>query len=229
VEIISLLPEKQIRMTTVPAVLAGLILLAGMESLSAVEKITVLGLFRDRAVVRIDGKQRILSPGKASPEGVLLIRANSREAVLEVDGRRDTYTLGDHIGSSFKKPAGGNISTIAPDGNGMYWVNGSINGFQVSFVVDTGATLISMNRHEATRIGLNYKLEGRESTSSTAAGMSKIYIVNLDSVRVGDIELEDVRAAVHDSDYPEAVLLGNSFLNRVKLNRDGRILTLEDR
>ena len=52
----------------------------------AVGKIKVVGLFKDKAIVTIDGKQRVLSKGKTSPEGILLISANSREAVIEIDG-----------------------------------------------------------------------------------------------------------------------------------------------
>ena len=53
----------------------------------AVESIRVVGLFKDKAVVQIDGTQRMLSTGQTSPEGVKLISANAREAVMEVDGR----------------------------------------------------------------------------------------------------------------------------------------------
>ncbi len=195
----------------------------------AVDKINVLGLFTNKAIVKIDGKQRVLSPGKPSPEGVLLISANSSEAVIEIDGVRGTYTLGSHIGGNYKAAAGGKTSTIAPDANGMYWANGSINGFQVKFVVDTGATLVSMNKHHANRIGLQYRLEGRESSASTAAGITKIYIMKLDRVRVGDIEVRNVEGAVHDGDFPEVILLGNTFLNKVSMKREGQILTLESR
>ncbi len=109
----------------------------------------------------------------------------------------------------------------------MYWVNGAINDFQVKFVVDTGATLISMNRHQARRIGLNYKMEGKKSVSSTASGLTRIYLVNLKKVKVGDIELNDVPGSVHDGDYPEFILLGNSFLSKVSLKREGAILQLQ--
>ncbi len=221
--------RTRINLSMVKTVLILVFLLFYSDSVFAIEKINILGLFTDKAIVLIDGKQRILVAGKKSPEGVLLISANSQEAVLEIDGERNTYTLGSHIGSKYKKPQAGKISTIAPDANGMYWVNGSINGFQVSFVVDTGATLISMNKHQAKRIGLNYKLEGKQSVANTASGLSKIYIMNLDRVKVGDIEVRDVQGAVHDSDFPKVILLGNTFLNRVSMKREGKILQLEDR
>ena len=205
------------------------LLVFATESVMAVEKINVLGLFKDKAIVKIDGKQRVLMAGKASPEGVLLVSANSREAILEINGTRKAYTLGSHIGSKFKKASGGITSTIAPDSNGMYWVSGSINGFQISFIVDTGATLISMNKHDAKRIGLNYKLEGRVSSANTASGVSKIYIMKLDRVKVGDIEVRDVEGAIHDSDFPKVALLGNTFLNRVNMKREGQLLQLQSR
>jgi aspartyl protease family protein len=207
----------------------SLILLLFSMPCMAVEKVTVIGLFKDKAIVEIDGKQRVLNAGQTSPEGVKLISASSREAVLEIDGNQDTYTLGagTMVGGNFAPPAPGVTTAIAPDNSGHYFVNGSINGFQVNFVVDTGATLISMNRNHARRIGLNYKLEGRESRSSTAAGIATIYLMNLSKVMVGEIELQNVEGAIHDSDFPEVILLGNSFLSRVKMFNDGTLLKLE--
>jgi aspartyl protease family protein len=193
----------------------------------AIEKITVLGLFTDKAIVKIDNNQRLLKIGETSPEGVTLISANSREAILEIDGKRDTYTLGTHIGTNFSELPAETTVTIAPDSMGMYEVNGSINGFQVKFVVDTGATLISMNSQHARRIGLDFKLEGVESVTETASGYTKSYLVKLDKVRVGDIELHDVPGSVHDGDFPSVILLGNSFLSKVNMTRDGRILQLK--
>lgn len=195
----------------------------------AIEKIIVSGLFKDRAVVIIDGTQRLLTIGKPSPEGVTLISANSREAVLEIDGLQKTYELGREISSTFTGPAPGETVTIAPDDGGMYLVNGSINGFQVGFVVDTGATLISMNKHQAKRIGLDYKMKGVESTSETAGGYARIFLVKLNEVKVGNITLHDVDAAVHDDEFPTVILLGNSFLGRVNMVREGMLLLIKDK
>ena len=65
--------------------------------------IIVLGLFKGRAIVKIDGKQRTLKKGKVSPEGVTLISADSDAAVLEVDGKQQEYKLGRHVSTTFKK------------------------------------------------------------------------------------------------------------------------------
>jgi len=176
------------------------------------------------ALVEIDGKQRMLVTGNTSPEGVSLISADSGEAVIEINGTRNTYVLDSRISGTYSKPTGIRTVTITPDKQGMYWVNGAINDVQMRFVVDTGASLISMNRQEAGRIGIDYKKEGVETVSNTAAGLDRVYVIRLKKVRIGDIVLRDIYAAVHDDDFPGVTLLGNSFLNRVDMEREGRIL-----
>lgn len=193
----------------------------------AVEKITVLGLFKDKAIVNVDGKQRVLTVGKASPEGVLLISADSEEAVIEVDGQTTSYGLGTHISSIYEKPADGPVVQIWPDSYGMYNIIGNINSYPVTFLVDTGATLIAMNKNEARRLGLDYLISGIPSQASTASGVVSTYLVKLNKVRVGDITLHNVDASVIDGDFPTEVLLSNSFLNRLEMRRQGKMLELK--
>ena len=195
----------------------------------AAGKITIFGLFKDKAVVLIDGKQHVLTVGDTGPEGIKLISASSQEAVLEMNGVQQTYSLGAEISGSFTGPDAGETVTIAPDNTGTYQINGSINGFQVSFVVDTGATFVAMNKHQAKRIGLDYKMQGVESISETASGYAKMYLVKLKEVKVGNITLHDVDGAVHDGDFPSVILLGNSFLGKVNMNREGMLLQIKDK
>ena len=192
----------------------------------AVDKIKVVGLFKDKAVIIIDGKQRVLRKNMTSPEGVTLISANSNEAILEVDGEQKSYTLGNQVSIKFSETEPGRTVSIAPT-NDLYLVNGSINDFQVQFLVDTGASSVAMNRQTAKRLGLNFRMDGQEGLSETASGYSKIYVVNLEKVTVGDIVLEDVEGVVHDSEFPRIILLGNSFLSKVHLRREGQLLLLE--
>ena len=191
-----------------------------------IEKIVILGLFKEKAIIEIDGKRRLMSIGETTPEGVTLISADSNEAQLNINGKVGTYTLGTQIGSSFKPPTGVKTVTIAPDTQGMYHVNGQVNNFQMNFVVDTGATFIVMNKYQAKRLGINYKLDGKQTVTSTASGIAKAYLVMLDSVTIGDIELTSIPAAVLDGSFPEVPLLGNSFLNRVDISREGQLLEL---
>lgn len=191
----------------------------------ALERITVLGLFKGKAMLILDGEQRLLREGETSPEGVTLVSADSEQAVIEIGGKRSTYALGSHIGSSYSSPELPAVS-IWPNSSGMYTVTGSINGFTVDFIVDTGATLISMSAREAKRLGLDYRIRGKRSYSSTASGIAKIFVMRLERVRIGDVELKDVAAAVHDGDFPQTALLGMSFLGQLDMQRQGKILEL---
>jgi aspartyl protease family protein len=191
----------------------------------AVEKLSVKGLFKDTAVLVIDGKQRLLRAGQTSPEGVKLLSANSKEAVIEIDGVRSTHRLGTHIGSKFPAPKHPAVK-IWPTARNMYPVVGSINGYPVNFIVDTGATIVAMNSGEARRLGIDYAIEGKPSFSQTASGISKIYLVNLKRVKVGDIELKNVAGAVHEGNFPTKTLLGMSFLGRLDIHREGGVLEL---
>ena len=64
--------------------------------------------------------------------------------------------------------------------------------------------------------------------TSTANGNVKVLLVKLDSVRVGEIVLNNVDATVLPQDMP-FVLLGMSFLNRMEMQRSGATMTLQQR
>lgn len=206
------------------ALLAVAALAAG-AAVHAVEKVSVNGLFKDKAILVIDGKQRLLRAGQTSPEGVKLIRADSREAVIEIDGVRSIHGLGTHIGSRYQEPESRTVQIYPARGN-MYAIIGSINGYPVNFIIDTGATFVSMNERHARRLGIDYAVEGRPALSQTASGVVKIHIVQLKRVKVGDIELTDVQGSVHEGNFPTEVLLGMSFLGRLDIKREGGVLEL---
>ncbi|GMQ76460.1 MAG: TIGR02281 family clan AA aspartic protease [Gammaproteobacteria bacterium] len=205
--------------------LIAVLLSAMSAAVVAVNKITVVGLFKDTAIVVIDGTRRLLRSGDVSPEGVTLISATSTEAVLEIDGEQKRYALGGQISGSYARPEQATVR-IWPTPDRMYAVLGSINGYPVDFIVDTGATLVSLSARQARRLGIDYRVVGTPGQSSTASGIDKIYVINLDRVKVGDIELRNVQGAVHDGDFPPATLLGMSFLGRLNIRQDGQVLEL---
>lgn len=192
----------------------------------AVEEITALGLFADKAMLRIDGKQRMLRVGELSPEGVKLVAADSEQATIEFNGQQRKITLGSHISSRFTAAKTKKVQ-IWPDSNGMYSVGGSVNGKSIGFLVDTGANVIALNAVDAKRLGLDYKASGKKSIAETASGVSEAYLVKLNSVSVGSIKLYDVDAIVLEGSHPRTALLGLTFLNRVNMQRDGDLMTLE--
>lgn len=117
------------------------------------------------------------------------------------------------------------ISLMA-DGRGQFYTNGLINGVSMRFVVDTGATFVSLGAADAARAGINYR-QGRPATSNTANGQMRSWLVALDSVTIGGVTLRNVGASVSENDHP--VLLGMSFLKRMSVHVDGPIMTLKAR
>ncbi len=214
------------RRTGVAAALL-LILLGAVWPLSAVERLRVMALFPGKVMVEIDGRNRLLRVGKPSPEGVLLISANARGAVIEVDGRRADYTLGSHAGGSFEAPELQEVQ-IWRDPRGAYRTRGSINGHSTSMLVDTGATAIAMSEEEARRLGIPYR-KGRLTGVNTASGQARAYAVVLQQVRVGEIELQGVPAVVIEGGSPAEVLLGMSFLKQVEMENRGEMLLLRSK
>ncbi len=138
-------------------------------TVNAVEKLEVQGLFANKAVLFIDGKRHILAVGKTSPEGVKVVSVNRSGAVLEVDGKQKQYDLGSAISTSFTKRKS-QKETIYVNSTGMYMTFGNINGRSARFLVDTGATAVSMNTEQAKKLGIRYEKDGIPTGVSTASG-----------------------------------------------------------
>lgn len=196
---------------------------------AAAERVQVVGLFAGKAAVRIDGRQRVLSVGETSPEGVRLIRANSRVAVLEIGGEEVELGLDRGIGGRYRAPDKRREVRIYRNNGGMFTTVGSINGLPVSFLVDTGASQVAMNAIQARRLGVDFRVDGDPGGVSTASGYARAYRVKLDSVKVGAIELRNVEAVVLEGGHPKEVLLGMSFLGRVDMVNSDRALVLTEK
>jgi aspartyl protease family protein len=189
--------------------------------------VNVIGLFPGKAVVVIDrGTPRTLSVGD-TVNGVKLLSADSKAAVLEIEGRRETLTMGQHAESAAQTGSRASV-TLAPDARGHYVTDGQVNGAHVRFLVDTGATMVSLPASEAVRLGIDYR-RGQRGVSQTANGAAPVYRVMLDSVTVGDVTVLNVEGLVHDAPGLDVALLGMSFLNRMEMRRDGTNLVLVKR
>lgn len=189
--------------------------------------VVVKGLFKDGAIVQVDGKPRMLRAGERSPEGVLLVAADMQSATLEINGERRTLGISRPISTQFAEPERLTVRIQSGKG-GHYFTPGRINGHAVEFIVDTGATAIAMNRPTAQRLGLNYRA-GQRVSMSTASGVVEAYRIMLDRVRVGSIEVSKVEAIVSTGEFPTDVLLGNSYLDKVDMRRESGVLVLEAR
>ena len=190
------------------------------------------GVVGNKALLVIDGgKPRWLAVGESSPEGVKLVSIAGDTAVFELGGKRQTVKLGQNerlVSGAASAGAGSQSVSLSADGGGHFIANGQINGRSVRFLVDTGATFISMSNSEAKRLGVNY-LAGQRGAVSTANGVVPTYKVKLDEVRLGDVTINNVDGMVHTDDSLPIVLLGMSFLNRMEMKRDGETMTLKKR
>jgi aspartyl protease family protein len=106
---------------------------------------------------------------------------------------------------------------------GHYVASGRINGQAVVFMLDTGATDISVPQEIAERLGL---ARGRPITYQTANGPAVNYATRLDSVSLGNITLHDLPASINPNTRDMDILLGMSFLKHLEFSQQGDTLTL---
>ncbi len=191
--------------------------------------VLLAGLAGGKALLVINGEApRFLSPGQVA-NGVRLIELGGDSAVVEVAGERRTLRLGQApiTMSAAPQATAGNRVVLEAGPGGHFVTAGQINGGHVQFMVDTGATVVSLGRPDAERIGLKPG-DGKPVQMNTANGVVLGYQVRLSSVKVGDATLYEVPAVVMPMPMPY-VLLGNSFLSRFQLKRDNTQLILEKR
>lgn len=106
---------------------------------------------------------------------------------------------------------------------GHYITSGFINDMPVVFLLDTGATVVSVPENIARQLGLK---AGVVSYANTANGLIKTYATRLDTVGIGDIQLGDVAAHINPHMSGNEILLGMSFLKKFELIQKGETLTI---
>jgi len=193
------------------------------------QTVSLGGTFGDKALLVIDGAPRTLSVG-TKVNDVRLVSVQGADAIVEINGKRATLTLGSaqvNLGGSAPAESRTGQIVLTADGAGHFFTNGTINGRTVRFVVDTGATLVSISESLADRIGLKYA-DAPRGLVSTANGSVVVHRVSLDAVRIGDVQIYNVDAVVMPA-MMETVLLGNSYLSRFTMKREADRMTLDRR
>jgi aspartyl protease family protein len=189
--------------------------------------VALVGLIGAKAIVVIDGgAPRTLAPGQKTAEGVTLLGTEKDAASFDIGGKKRVLRMG---GRPYSAASPGKQSvTLNADTRGHFVAAGSINGGSVRFLVDTGATFVALPAAEAKRLGIDY-LHGERGRMQTANGVATAYRVKLDTVRIGEVEINNVDAVVSENDALGVALLGMSFLNRMEMKRDGQSMTLTKR
>jgi aspartyl protease family protein len=206
--------------------LAAAVLMIALPAFA--QTVSLSGSLGDKALLVIDGTPRTVAAG-STVNGVKLLSVSGGDAVVEVHGKGVKLALGGaqvNLGGKPTEGSGSQIVLTAGSG-GHFFANGSINGKAVRFVVDTGATYVSMGAAEAERLGIDFR-RGERGMTQTANGTMPAYKVMLASVRIGDVQVYNVEALVGQSGMDQ-ILLGNSFLTRFQMKRENDLMTLNRR
>ena len=190
-------------------------------------EVTFVGTIGDKAAVIAigGGAPKTVKVGQ-NFSGVTVVAVDKDRVTIEVEGKRRVLLRGQTYSS-----AGGGAerqsATLASGSGGHFSADGAVNGGPVRFVIDTGASMITLPAADATRLGLDWR-KGQPGLLQTANGQVVAYRVKLDTVRVGGIELNNVDGVVIEQGLGVA-LLGMSFLNRVEMKQEGGRLTMTRR
>src|ERR1043166_4739572 len=111
---------------------------------------------------------------------------------------------------------GGRTLSIPRDPRGHFQIEGRIDGQRISFMVDTGASVIALNEKSAARFGLRPSRGDYNATGSTANGTIKAARARIAMMDVGGLIVRDVEAMVLPDEGLSENLLGLSFLSRLK-------------
>lgn len=186
-------------------------------------QIAVEALMPGMVVLMVDDQRHTLTRG-ASAAGVTLVDADAEQAILEIGGERRRLGVSDRVSGAFSTPGARQID-IPRNDRMQYQTTATINGRRMAVLVDTGANIVAMNAEQASRLGIAPgagQATRVETAGNTLVGRS----VQLDSVDVGGIRVDNVRATVLDGAYPRMILLGMTYLEHVNLQERNGILSL---
>jgi len=188
------------------------------------QSVALSGILGSKALLVVDGgAPRGVAAGEVY-QGVQVLAVGKAEVTLEVAGQQRVLRLGE-TPVKLGTPMELRRLVLRADSRGHFVDIGQINGRSIRYMVDTGASSVSIGLSEARRLGLKTD-DSKKVMMSTANGTAQGWRVRLDVVRLGPLELRGVDAVITPQDMPY-VLLGNSFLRAFNMNRSGSMMVLE--
>ncbi len=140
-------------------------------------------------------------------------------------GFKDYLDQQNNPNQEFSSVSSNNIAEVKLKQNryGHYVVTGKINNSPVTFLLDTGATLISIPEKVANQLKLK---KGYPTQSRTANGTITVYSTRLNLVSIGAIKLTNIRATINPHMEGDEILLGMSFMKHLEMIQKGKELIL---
>lgn len=106
--------------------------------------------------------------------------------------------------------------TLKASHNGHFFAKAYINGRPIAVMVDTGATQIALTYEDAEKLGLRPHSSDYTIITQTANGYGRLAPVELDTVRIGDVEVSDLRGSVAQEGKLHVTLLGMEFIRKLR-------------
>lgn len=212
------------RLLCLLAALVSLSLASSWLRAADVSPVDVVGLFKDRAVLRVPNQPEFLLRAGQEKHGVKLLSATAEQARIRYRDEVYRLNLSSRITGGYRRVEQAEI-TVNADQLGQYYIRGAVNQRYVNFLVDTGASVVALSSDAAQMLGIDY-LAGQPGTVQTAQGVTESHFVQLAEVTVGGIKVNNVAAAVITGAYPTEILLGMSFLRNVSLRENDGVLML---
>lgn len=208
--------------------IAAAALLASCSLSAAAQTVTFNGhIGTHKALLVIDGEPQTVAVG-TTVRGVRLLSLTESQAEVEIGTARRLLTLGaGAVRANAGTASSGSAIVLTAGTNGHFRTLGQINGKSIEFMIDTGASSVVISQADADRLGIDYK-NAPQGWAGTANGPAPFRLITLSAVRIGDVEVANVEAAVIPAPMRGA-LLGNSFLMRFQMKRENDVMRLEKR
>src|SRR5438105_4451197 len=188
-----------------PNIIALLLFLACTPALAG--EVALIGVIGDKAaVLSIDGGDPKTVKVGQNWNGVTVLAVEKERATVEIDGKRRALVLGQHYRGA-TAASDRQTATLAADTRGHFFAEASVNDVPMRLVVDTGASVVVLSAADASRLGVDWR-QGPRRMMQTANGATAGYLVKLDKVKVGGVELTNVDATVLEQGLGAVGLLG---------------------
>lgn len=190
----------------------------------AASSVSVNGVLGEKVLIAIgSGPAKVVAVGD-TVQGIRIVAVQGQQVVIEEGGNRRTLQIGFGFAPGGATESVG-VAAITADGRGQFITAGEVNGNPVRFLVDTGASVVTLPRSIAVRAGVALD-NAKAVTVSTANGRARASKVLLNSVRVGTVHINMVEAIIMEDTQLSLPLLGMSFLKRTNMKNEGDRLTL---